>query len=172
MGGHSPLLQRSQNFLLLIDALELVAPPSGAPSPPLQASNETTAVKSSTIKANFDARRIGFPLLAIDTRVLSTNGRTVLCSQFRRCELFFEAVAGAMRMSVLRPSKWSRHGCHSPNELSTGHRLDPPATTAPRAFLVLETVMHGNAPLALAGWTVCVCRMQHVHSGDGFQMEL
>jgi hypothetical protein len=28
MGGHSPLLQRSQNFLLSIDALELVALPS------------------------------------------------------------------------------------------------------------------------------------------------
>ena len=28
MGGHSPLLQRSQNFLLSIDALELLALPS------------------------------------------------------------------------------------------------------------------------------------------------
>ena len=29
IGGHSPLLQRSQNFLLSIDALELVTLPSG-----------------------------------------------------------------------------------------------------------------------------------------------
>jgi hypothetical protein len=93
-----------------MDALELVLPLSGAPSPPLQASNETTAVNSSAIMANLDTRCIGFPLLAFDTRVLSTNGRTVLWSQFRRCKLFFLKPLRALpRMSVLRSSKWSRH---------------------------------------------------------------
>src|SRR5262249_29360557 len=45
IGGHSPLLQRSQNFLLLTAAVELVPLASCAPSPP-QAASVTTAARS------------------------------------------------------------------------------------------------------------------------------
>src|SRR5262249_14826002 len=43
IGGHSPLLQRSQNFLLLTAAVELVPLASGPPSPPQAASVSAAA---------------------------------------------------------------------------------------------------------------------------------
>src|SRR5215831_4622052 len=51
-------------------------------------------------------------------------------------------------------------------------RVDPPATTAPRTFLVPEAVMHRHAPLALTGRAACVCRVQSMHAGGGLQLRL
>ena len=51
IGGHSPLLQRSQNFLLLPAAVELVPLASGPPSPP-QAASVTTAARSIPVASN------------------------------------------------------------------------------------------------------------------------
>ena len=57
MGGHSPLLQRSQNFLLSIDALELVTLPSGPGSPLLQADSACTPVRSSATAMSLEIIR-------------------------------------------------------------------------------------------------------------------
>jgi len=57
IGGHSPLLQRSQNFLLLSAAVELVPLASGPPSPP-HAARVTAAAISIPAAINFELRRI------------------------------------------------------------------------------------------------------------------
>jgi hypothetical protein len=53
IAGHSPLLQRSQNFLLLIAAVELVALASGPPSA-LQAASVTAAATSIPHEINLE----------------------------------------------------------------------------------------------------------------------
>lgn len=53
IGGQSPLLQRSQNFLLLIAAVELAALPSGPPSAP-QAARVSTAATNITAQVDLE----------------------------------------------------------------------------------------------------------------------
>jgi hypothetical protein len=49
IGGHIPLMQRSQNFLLVEDALEFVTLPRGPGSPLLQADKTPAPVRSNAM---------------------------------------------------------------------------------------------------------------------------
>jgi len=79
------------------------------------------------------------------------------------CRAHLEAGCGVMPV---------RSPTHNVERLPAQRCLDPSPSAAPRACLVLQTMMHGHAPATLAFGAISVGRVQRLHAGDGLQLEL